>query len=95
MRNELPKKWKAFKLEDFLVFQKKSKRKAGDGQEIGKYNFFTSSQVKVKRFDIADYTQESIVLGTGGLPSVHYAKNFATNADTLILCQNKKEVDCK
>ena len=95
MKNSKQKKWKEYKLGDIFEYQKKSKRKAGDGKEVGKYCFYTSSQNKIKCFDIADYKKESIVLGTGGSPSVHYAINFSTSADTFVMCPSRKDVCCK
>ncbi len=76
---------KNYKLSEIVKFSKKSHRKAGDGLNEGKYPFFTSSQIQSKWFNEADYNEESIILGTGGLPSIHIAKDFSTSTDTFIL----------
>jgi restriction endonuclease S subunit len=79
-------------LNDFITFLPKSKRKSGDGQENGDYNFFVSSQTKIKKFDTFDYIDESIILGTGGQASIHIDEEFSTSADTFILKSNDQSV---
>lgn len=76
---------KLFKLSDIFEFSKKSHRKAGDGLSVGKFPFFTSSQIQSKWFDEADYNKESLILGTGGSASIHLADNFSTSTDTFII----------
>ena len=83
---------KLFKLSDILQFEKKSHRKAGDGLEVGKYPFFTSSQQQSKWLDKADYLKESIILGTGGIPSVHFSEKFSTSADIFILTSKEDNI---
>jgi len=79
-------------LNDFITFLPKSKRKSGDGQENGDYNFFVSSQTKIKKFDTFDYIDESIILGTGGQASIHIDKEFCTSADTFIFKSKDQSV---
>lgn len=86
---------KAFQLNELLDFQQKSHHKAGDGLRSGKYPFFTSSQQQTKWFDEADYRIESIILGTGGAPSIHCAKNFSTSTDVFILAPKNNNVSSK
>jgi type I restriction enzyme S subunit len=86
---------KIYKLSEILEFSKKSHRKAGDGLSEGKYPFFTSSQVQGKWLNEADYKEESIILGTGGLPSIHFAKDFSTSADTFIIKTINKSISLK
>lgn len=86
---------KLFKIKELLEFQKKSRRKAGEGLEVGQYPFFTSSQIQKKWCDEADYHDESIVLGTGGGPSVHYSKDFSTSTDVFILTPSIENVSAK
>ena len=79
-------------LSDVITFLPKSKRKSGDGQENGNYNFFVSSQTKIKKFDTFDYSEESIILGTGGQASIHIDKEFCTSADTFIFKSKDQSV---
>ena len=66
-----------FQIKDILEFQPKSTQKSRRWiKESGTYPFFTSSQSQTKWFDEADYKMESIILGTGGAPSVHNARKL-------------------
>jgi type I restriction-modification system DNA methylase subunit len=76
--------FKLVKLGDIVEFLAKSKRKAGEAKETGKYNFYTSSY-KVMKCDIADYKQEALIIGTGGNSSIHLANNFSCSADNFII----------
>ncbi len=78
------------KLGEVIEFLPKSKRRAGDALEEGKYPFFTSSY-RQKFIDFADYKEEAIILGTGGSPTIHFSKNFSTSADTFVI-KGKKEI---
>jgi len=74
------------KIEDLFHFQKKSLLKAGEGKPEGKFPFYTSSNELSKFIDICQYEKESLILGTGGLASVHYNQgNFAASTDCFIL----------
>lgn len=86
---------KIYKFSEILKFSKKSHRKAGDGLNDGKYQFFTSSQIQRKWLNEADYKEESVILGTGGLPSVHIAQNFSTSADTFIFTPSNKDISLR
>lgn len=77
-------KWPMIELGKVIVFEQKSKRKSGDGKATGTYKFFVSSQIQNKFIDEVDYTNENLVLGTGGNVSVHIAQNFSTSADTFV-----------
>jgi len=84
------------KLDTLLKYLKKSKIKAGEGKEEGKYPFYTSSAKLTKRIDIADYQDESIVLGSGGLASIHYIKQpFSTSTDCFVLTPIDENIDLK
>ena len=77
--------YKMVKLGDIVEFLPKSKRKASFGQEIGKYNFYTSSK-KIKKCDVADYNEDCLVIGTGGNSCIHYNKGkFSCSGDTILL----------
>ena len=77
-------KWPMVELGEMVEFEKKSTRKAGEGKEDGLYKFFVSSQIQKKYIDKADYKSENLILGTGGMASVHIAKNFSTSTDVFV-----------
>lgn len=72
-------------LTDVFEYLPKSKYKAGDGLNSGKYPFFTSSQNQVLWLDVADYNKESLIFATGGKPSIHLATQFSTSTDNFII----------
>jgi len=72
------------KLEDIGKFMPKSKRNASFGQSIGKYNFYTSSD-KVQKCDIADYTEECLIIGSGGVANIKIDKQFSCSADNFLV----------
>jgi type I restriction enzyme S subunit len=72
------------KLGDICSFLPKSKRNASFGQPIGKYNFYTSSD-KVQKCDIADYNEESLIIGSGGVANIKIDNIFSCSADNMIL----------
>lgn len=83
---------KDFLLDEIFEFLPKSKHKAGEGLRVGKYPFFSSSQRQSKWFDEADYKKEAIILGTGGMPSVHCAKDFSASTDVFVMSPRKNEI---
>ncbi|MBM4241546.1 MAG: restriction endonuclease subunit S [Euryarchaeota archaeon] len=81
----LPEGWKIARFEKLFDFEKKSKHKAGDGKEKGKYKFFTSSNIQSKFIDEFTYDGEYLIFGTGGNPSIHYCNDkFSTSADCFV-----------
>lgn len=72
-------------LNSLCEFVAKSKHLASHGLSTGKFPFFTSSQVVKSYVDEPDHKKESIILGTGGNPSVRYSSAFSCSADNLIL----------
>ena len=81
---------KIYKIDDIFDFQKKSKFKAGDGITNGLYPFYTSSTDLTKSINQFIYQGESLIFGTGGKPSIHFAQNkFSTTADCIVI-QKKK-----
>jgi type I restriction-modification system DNA methylase subunit len=76
------------KLGDICDFLQKSKRQASYGKEEGKYPFYTSG-VTVKKCDECDYTDECIIIGTGGTANIKYNNKFSCSADNFILKFNK------
>ena len=85
--------WQMVELGKLIEFLQKSKRKAGDGKLTGDYPFFTSSQVQDKWFNVADYKEEALILGTGGMASVHLSRNFTTSADVFVIKSKTKDLD--
>lgn len=78
------------KMGDICTFLQKSKRNASFGKSIGKYNFYTSSN-KVQKCDIADYSEECLIIGTGGVANIKIDNIFSCSADNMILkAQNNK-----
>ena len=84
------KDYKLVKLGDISEFLSKSKRNASFGQLTGKYNFYTSSD-KVQKCDIADYTEESLIIGSGGVANIKIDNNFSCSADNFILKSNNNK----
>jgi type I restriction enzyme S subunit len=72
------------KLGDIADFLPKSKRNASFGQKEGQYNFYTSSD-KVQKCDIADYNEEALIIGTGGIANIKIDNNFSCSADNFIM----------
>ncbi len=74
------------KIKDLFLFLKKSKIKAGAGLEEGLYPFYTSSQDLKKYYNEYTYQGESLIFGTGGKPSIHFAKlKFSTSTDCFVI----------
>lgn len=85
-----------YKFSDVFEFHKKSKIKAGDGKPKGKYPFYTSSTELNKYIDDYLFDSESLVFGTGGKASVHFAQNkFAVSTDCFVAQTNTKDVNPK
>lgn len=78
------KDYKLVKLGDICEFMPKSKRKAGDGSNEGKYNFYTSSD-KVQKCDFVDYGDECLIIGSGGVANIKFDKNFSCSADNFVI----------
>jgi type I restriction enzyme S subunit len=83
------------KFSEIFSFKKKSKIKAGDGLLDGAYPFFTSSPILSKRYNEYQFEGESLIFGTGGLPSIHfYDDKFAVSTDCLV-AQPERKVEVK
>ncbi len=72
------------KMEDICKFQPKSKRNAAFGQVTGEYNFYTSSD-KVKKCDVADYNEECLIIGSGGVANIKMDNHFSCSADNFVI----------
>lgn len=81
---------KKIKIGDILEIQPKSKVKAGEGITNGKYPFYTCSNELTKSVNTADYEGDALIMGTGGMASIHYEKGkFSTSTDCLVYKSNK------
>lgn len=89
---EIKSKWELVKLGDCINFLPKSKRPASYGLSSGKYPFFTSSQIQDKWIDIADYSQESIIIGDGGNSSIFISNLFSVSDHNFIFYSKNKEL---
>lgn len=75
------------RLGDVCEFKAKSKRKASEGKKEGEYNFYTSSD-KVQKCDEADYKDECLIIGSGGVANIKLDKEFSCSADNFIVKAN-------
>ena len=75
------------KLGDACEFKAKSKRKASYGKKEGKYNFYTSSD-KVQKCDEADYKDECLIIGDGGIANIQIDKDFSCSDHNYIIKTN-------
>lgn len=81
------KDFKLVKLGDICKCLPKSKRQASFGKLDGKFNFYTSSD-KVQKCDIADYNEESLIIGSGGVANIKLDNIFSCSADNIIITSN-------
>jgi type I restriction-modification system DNA methylase subunit len=72
------------KLGDISSYLQKSKRKASFGELIGKYNFYTSSD-KVQKCDEADYKEECLIIGDGGVANIKIDNMFSCSDHNHII----------
>lgn len=77
--------WEEIVFGDLFDFEKKSKIKAGEGLDKGKFKFFTSSPIQNKFYNEYLFEKESLIFGTGGKPSIHYCnEKFSTSTDCFV-----------
>jgi len=76
--------YKLVKIGDICEFLPKSKRKASEGKKTGKYNFYTSSE-KIQRCDVADYKDECLIIGDGGVANIQIDKDFSCSDHNHII----------
>ena len=72
------------KIGDICEFMPKSKRNASFGKSIGIFNFYTSSD-KVQKCDVADYNEECLIIGSGGIANIKIDTIFSCSVDNLLL----------
>ena len=78
------------KLGKIFEYLPKSKFKAGEGKQKGKYKFFTSSNIQKKFIDEYIYDGEYIIFGTGGNASINYCNDkFSTSTDNFVVKVHK------
>ena len=84
------------RFDKLFKFLPKSKIKAGERLEEGKYKFFTSSNTQSKYLNEFIYDTESLIIGTGGKASIHYCdEKFATSTDCFVVEKQYSEIDVK
>jgi type I restriction-modification system DNA methylase subunit len=79
------------KLGEICDFLPKSKRPASFGKDSGKYKFFTSSLIS-KYCDEADYKDEHIIIGDGGVANINIGQNFSCSDHNYILKSNQLNI---
>src|SRR5690606_5535942 len=84
------------KFKDIFLFAPKSKIRAGEGLDKGRFPFYTSSQVQNKWIDKEQYFDEALIFGTGGSASIHYENQpFSTSTDCFVTISNDESVNTK
>jgi type I restriction enzyme S subunit len=88
---QLPEGWKEVELSEIFIFEPKSGKKAGEGQEQGKYKFFTSSSEQTKFIDDYTYEGEHLIFAIGGQAGVHYCnEKFSASNDCFVVKVDNK-----
>ena len=83
-------------LGDLCISQPKSKIKAGDGLESGRYKFYTSSNIQNKFCNDYQFDMPALIFGTGGNASIHYCEEpFSTSTDCIVLYAKDETVNLK
>jgi len=87
---------KTEKFGNLFFFHEKSRIKAGDGLEEGNFPFYTSSQVLNKWLNSSQLNSRSIIFGTGGKASIHYAEGrFSVSTDCLAASSKQQFMNIK
>ena len=83
--------------DDVLQYvRKKNKYRAADGKPIGKYRFYTSSQDKILYRDDYEFEDYHILIGRGGVASLHLSSMFSVSHDDVyVLTTTKQEYNLK
>jgi type I restriction enzyme S subunit len=83
-------------LKDCFIFLKKSGLKASDSLTEGNFPFYSSSKRLSKYTDTPVYEGESLIFGTGGMASIHYASTqFSTSNDCFVVQKNSSNIFTK
>lgn len=84
------------KFKDLFWFAPKSKIKAGDGLDKGRFPFYTSSPRLTKWIDKEQYFDEALIFGTGGFASVHFEDQpFSTSTDCIVAITTNNGIKTK
>ncbi|ALM07743.1 restriction modification system DNA specificity subunit [Sediminicola sp. YIK13] len=84
------------KFDDIFWFGPKSKIKAGDGLDEGRFPFYTSSSILKKFVNTEQFFDEALIFGTGGSASVHYANEpFSTSTDCIVAIARDENFNTK
>jgi type I restriction-modification system DNA methylase subunit len=81
--------FKLVRIGNICEFLPKSKKQASYGKDEGLYNFYTSSD-KVKKCDEADYNNEYLIIGNGGVANIKIDRNFSCSDHNYIINSNDK-----
>lgn len=82
------------RIKDICRFLPKSRRPASFGKDEGRYPFFTSSS-KVKRCDEADYQEECVIVGNGGVANVKISSCFSCSDHNFVIQSKDPRVSNK
>ena len=77
---------------DLFDFLPKSKIKAGEGLDNGKFPFYTSSEYLTKFINHFSFTPPCLIFGTGGKASIHYSEQKFSASNDCIVLFNKKSI---
>ena len=84
------------RFDNLLKFLPKSKIKAGDGQNSGKYPFFKSGNDQSKFIDTAVFEGESLIIGDGGSANINfYDKKFSASNHCYVIQKDSQNIDVK
>ena len=77
--------WNYDVFDNLFEWKEKSHIKSGDGKVSGKYKMFICSDTEIKYFDEYLEQDESLIFGTGGKASCHFAdERFAYSTDCAV-----------
>lgn len=84
------------KFKDIFLFAQKSKIKAGEGLDKGRFPFYTSSAIQNKWINTEQHFDEALIFGTGGSASIHYeSQPFSTSTDCFVTITTRRDVNTK
>ena len=84
------------KFKDIFLFAPKSKIKAGEGLDKGRFPFYTSSAIQNKWIDKEQHFDEALIFGTGGSASIHYeSQPFSTSTDCFVTITTRRDINTK
>jgi type I restriction enzyme M protein len=81
---KIESKWELINLGEHIEFKMKSKKPASYGKDIGKYPFYTSSNILSKFCDEAQHLDENIIIGDGGKSSIFIDSGFSVSDHNFV-----------